>query len=751
MSKFSIFSIFIFLGLLFAAHEANACRIIPHPPIVIDHHRPAPLQPIRVQSHNFHAVIKDGVAITTLETVFFNPNHMMLEGTYLFPLPKGASIDKFSMWIDDKEMQAELLDAGKARQIYIDIVRRMVDPGLLEFVGRETFKLRIFPIPPNGPKRIKLSYQQVLPSDGGLIHYVYPLTTVGNGREDTLGKTSWKVDISSQIAIKSVFSPSHNVKVVKEDKKATVTFEADSLQPDKDFNLYISRSDKDVDLTFLPFSKKSEDGYFLAILSPKTEIKNQEINPKDVVFVADTSGSMHGDKIKQLKGALKYCVEALKPSDRFNLVLFSTVATVYKDNLLEANADNIKAALSYIDEEVVARGATNIEEALDFALKMAPKESNRPFMVIFMTDGTPTVGAGIHDADELVQIVKKLSSANLRLFTFGIGEQINSKLLDRLAEENKGMREYVGSKENLEFKVSAFFDKVSFPVLSNIEISFPSTPKLRITEVYPRHFPDLFKGSSITLLGRYKGTGDQAIKVSGMMAGQKRDFAFETNFPEESTENSQIPRLWAVRKIGFLLEQIRLHGESAEVKQEVVQLAMRFGVVTPYTSYLVVEDTPIATAPREDRPVRPAPFAPQGGFRDSNGAPAPSMEREAGEAKKSMKAETGADAIDASRSIRRMKESIVAEEADDKGKSERAREVASQIRKIADKTFYLQNGIWQDSLSYTKEAQKMSKKRVQYQSEEYFDLVVSEPEIGKFLSLGKKVIFVWKNQIYEIY
>ena len=240
--------------------QAFACRIVPiivQPDMV--HHRPN-LLPIQVKTHHFETTIKDTVSTTVLETVFYNPNNMILEGTYLFPLPAGASISQFSMWIDGKEMKGELLDSVKARDLYVSIVRRMIDPGLLEFVGRETFKMSIFPIPAMGDKKVKLSYQQLLPKDGNLIRYVYPLTTVGNGREDILGNFSFNVNISSQIPIKSVFSPSHKINVNKEENKANVTFTEANARPDKDFTLYTSCSDSKIDLSFVPFAKEGESG-----------------------------------------------------------------------------------------------------------------------------------------------------------------------------------------------------------------------------------------------------------------------------------------------------------------------------------------------------------------------------------------------------------------------------------------------------------------------------------------------------------
>ena len=725
----------VYFGLAF---PAEACRIVPippvppEPPVIVP--RPS-VQPITVKQHRFEVDIKNGVAVTTLESIFYNPNANILEGTYLFPLPEGASVSNFSMWIDGKEMAGELLDADKARNLYISIVRRMIDPGLLEFVGRQTFKMRIFPIPARGEKRVKLSYTQILPADGNLVRYVYPLTTVGNGREDILGELVAQVKIRSDVPLKSVFSPSHKVEIIKKENEATITYEGKDVHPAQDFVLYFSRSDKMVDLSLVPYKKVDEDGHFLLMLAPR--VNQKDSNPKDVVFVFDTSGSMAGENIKKAQAALKYCLNAMRSGDRFNIIPFSTEARPYKDKLLDVNDDSIKKALDFVDKEIYARGGTNIEEALRYALEMGSKDKERPLMVVFLTDGKPTIG--IRDPEIIIAGVKKQNIANLRLFAFGVGSNLNIHFLDRLAEENRGTTEYLGSGEDIEVKISSFFDKVSLPVLSNIEIKFPSVEGLRITEVYPRTFSDLFAGGQLTMLGRYSGHDDQAIRVKGMVAGQEKEFVYEINFPKENKENDQVPRLWAIRKIGFLLDQIRLNGESKELKDEVVQLAKKYGIVTPYTSYLVLEDN-------LERPAS-APisrtFVPEGADEDSLGvAPRKEYRKSIDRMRSAMEAKGGTSAVETSRELKNLKEAVTTGDYQAKDKKERA----NYIRKIAEKTFYLTDGVWQDS-----EYKKGKSIRIRYLSEEYFELLKQKKGIGKFLAVGPQVIVVFQGKTYEIY
>ncbi|BBM84268.1 VIT domain-containing protein [Candidatus Uabimicrobium amorphum] len=716
--------IYLAVALLSATVYARVIPNIPNTTI-----RPTiTLLPIQAKTHTVTTKIKNNIAITTLETEYYNPNNRVLEGTYLFALPKGASVGTFSLWINGKEMPAELLDAKKAEDLYVSIVRKMIDPALLEFVGRETFKMRIFPFPARGSRKIKLTYQQVLSADNNLVRYEYPLTAVGNGHNDTIQNFSCNIEIEAQNAIKSVFSPTHDIKIKKQGKTASVSFSGNHINTDRDFVLYMSNSNKRVDLSFIPFAKKGKKGHFLMMLSPKTKVDASEINAKDIVYILDTSGSMVGDKMEQAKKALQYCLHQLNGKDNFNIVSFSTEATTYKDKLISASKSNVKQALDYVDEEIFARGGTNLDEALTYAIDMAPKNSSRPYMIILLTDGKPTIG--VTNAEQIIKKVQKANLSNLRLFSFGIGDQLNAKLLDRLAEENNGTREYVSAKEDIEIKISNFVDKVSFPVLSDIKIQFPSVDDLRITEVYPRKFPDLFKGSSITLLGRFRGHGDQVIKVSGMIGGENKEFVYEVSFPEENTENSHVPRLWAVRKVGFLLDQIRLHGENDELKKEVIRLAKKFGIVTPYTSYLVVEDE-INRVPTTTRPVPRRQR--EGWFGRGNAG-----------ADRAMKSESGKDAVQASQDIKEMKNAKTAYKKLS-GKKGNAQKV---IRRVDFKTFYLKNGVWCDSETINKDMSQ--KQRVVYLSDAYFALLKKYPKIGKFLAIGKEIDLLWNDTVFEI-
>src|SRR5689334_23305480 len=335
--KRSILMLLVF-GLIGAAKLASGVGIIivddpswrpgpipprPIPPPWPGPERPVPhrylFAPLEVESVKVKTRINDQVAITSIDQEFSNPNAARLEGTFVFPVPKGAQLDRFTMEIDGKQVEAELLSADKARHIYEDIVRMMRDPALLEYAGRDMFKVRIFPIEPNSRKRITLSYTQLLPSDNGLVGYNLPLTTEKFSCKPTRS-LSVKVDVQTKRPLKSIYSPTHTVEIKRDgSNRAAASFEASDVKGESDFALYFAAEKDEIGVNLLTHRAGGEDGYFILLASPGLETKDRQVLPKDVVFVLDTSGSMAGKKIEQAKKALQFCVENLNDNDRFEV------------------------------------------------------------------------------------------------------------------------------------------------------------------------------------------------------------------------------------------------------------------------------------------------------------------------------------------------------------------------------------------------------------------------------------------------
>jgi Ca-activated chloride channel family protein len=715
--------------------------------------------PLEVNYQKVQGRITDQVAVTSVDEGFYNPNPRRLEGTFIFPIPKGAQIDKFTMEIDGRQAQAELLPAEKARGIYEDIVRRLKDPALMEYDGLDVLKVRIFPIEPNSKKRITLSYTQVLKVDSGLLNYVLPLSA-GKYSSKPIKTVSVKVDVETKRPLKSIYSPSHSVEVHRDGpNKATAGYEATEVQPDTDFQLYFAPEKDEIGVNLMTYKAAGEDGFFLLLAAPGIEAK-QQVMAKDVVFVLDTSGSMAGNKLTQAKKALEFCVENLNEGDRFELIRFSTEVEPLFNHLVEASRENRGKATGFI-KDLKPIGGTAIDSALREALKLESSKEGRLFVVIFLTDGMPTFGAT--DEDEIVAGVKERGKGNRRIFCFGLGTDVNTHLLDKIAEETRAFSTYVLPEEDIEVKVSSFFSKIKEPVLANPALNF--TADVRPSRMYPSPLPDLFKGEQLVLVGRYSGKGSSAAIIEGMVNSEPKKFTHEVNFAAETSEHEFIPRLWATRRVGFLLDQIRLHGENPELRDEVTELARKYGIVTPYTAYLIVEDeskrgVPLAgqTLPqlREDRMAWGAAQEGYLKFKDQRDGDAAVFGARSGQTLGSATVAAGAiqnGAVEAGRGLdlpAPVPGSFARPALSEKQEAAtRVVGYTQQTQFVGGRNFFQNGEQWIDS-SVQKQPHAR-RVRIQFGSPEYFALLKKHPETARWFALGANVQFVLEDSVYEIF
>jgi Ca-activated chloride channel family protein len=548
------------------------------------------LPPLPMTEHRVRIALEDQVAVTHVEQTFRNDSARPLEATYVFPVPKGANVNKFTMWVDGKETRGELLEAAKARDIYTMIVRRTSDPGLLEYIGNDLLRLRVFPVPARGNQKVAFEYTAVCPKEGGTVEFVYPLKTDGRSTA-TLKEFSLGATIKSQHGVSNVYSPTHSVAVNRtNDREVTVSFDRNQGLLDKDFQLFYATGDKDVGLTVLTHRPvASEDGYFTLLISPKVQTSSKYEVPRDMVLVLDTSGSMRGAKMDQARNALKYCLDNLGKNDRFALLNFATTVNTYRDGLSESSPDRVADAKKWV-ESLEATGGTAIDAALAAALALRGKEEGRTFTVVFFTDGQPTVGET--NPEVILKHVSDKNTASTRIFTFGVGDDVNATLLDRLAERTRAIPTYVRPAEDIEAKVSGLYAKISNPVLANLKLTTSDGVSLR--EIYPPALPDLFHAEQLIVLGRFRGQGHATVRLIGQVGSEAKEFTYDVTFPERtSDERGFVEHLWARRKVGFLLDQIRANGEKKELVDEVVALAKHYGITTPYTSYLIVPDGPM--------------------------------------------------------------------------------------------------------------------------------------------------------------
>ncbi|MCA9935021.1 MAG: VWA domain-containing protein, partial [Anaerolineales bacterium] len=530
---------------------------------------------LRIEYQRVNVAISDQVATTHIEQLFVNDNDWMLEGEYLFPLPEGAAVSQLTMWVDGSPIEAKILERDEAQQIYDEIVRQLRDPALLKYVGTQAIQANVFPIPPRDERRIEIEYTQILPADNGLIHFTYPQSS-DLYTNTPLDEQSIRVEVQSNEEIRAIYSPSHAVDIFRDgDFRAVAGYEAFDVQPDKDFELYYTVSPEEIGLNLLSYKEAGQDGFFLLLVAPSVQV--DEVVAKDVILVMDTSGSMEGEKMAQAKEAAQYVVDHLNPEDRFNIVAFSTGVRVYQSELVAASQPGDYS--SFING-LEAIGGTNISQALLEAA--AQVENGRPTTLIFLTDGLAT--EGITDTPLLLDSVQQATPDNVRIFAFGVGDDVDTLLLDSLTQNQHGTTSYVRPFEAIDEEVGNFYTKISTPVLANVHLEVDG---VQVEQMYPAELPDLFAGTQLVLTGRYRSGGAAVITLSGEVNGRTQTFTYHDNSFRNSGGDDFIPRLWATRAIGHLLTEIRLHGEDAELVQSVVNLSIRYGIITPYTSFLI--------------------------------------------------------------------------------------------------------------------------------------------------------------------
>jgi Ca-activated chloride channel family protein len=706
--------------------------------------------PLDIRTLDVRTEVRGRVATTLVDQVFFNPSASELEGTYLFPLPEGAAVERFSMFVDGTEVQGELLDASRARGIYEAIVRSRRDPALLEFVGTRLFRASIFPIPPRSEKRVKLSYSEMLAGDAGTVTFRFPL---GNARHapKPIGRVSLVLEAAAERRLTAVFSPTHRVDVVRPDERhAKVSWEGSGVLPDQDFSLILQEPSGELGFSLSCHRPVGEEGTFLLLLAPGVAADAKAI-PRDVVFCLDTSGSMAGEKMEQARNALRYGVRSLGPEDRFGIVAFSTEPRRFREGLVAAGGPEKEAALAFLDG-VQAVGGTCIDDALQASLGLLEGgEGERPAVLLFLTDGLPTIGE--RDPAAILERARKRAGPRVRLFPFGVGYDVNTVLLDRLAEELRGARDYVAPKEDIEQKVSALVAKTTHAVMTDVTLSVEG---VAVRDLYPRRLPDMFRGSEMAVLGRYGPGGKALVRVKGRVRGETREFVNEVTFPEREEGASFLGRLWALRRVGHLLDEIRLHGETAELKGEVVRLATKHGILTPYTSWLVLENEEALarfggrTAMDErlrrelrERAKDAAPLPDPGGFAAGPDGGAGTPTPPAGGGAPPPASPSGEAAVEKSREAKALREAERADEDDRPGRKKGGLEEI--VRRVEGKTYYLRDGVWVDA-DVPKDAPR---RRVVEYGDEYMELAAKDRVLARAFALGR-VVVKSGDVVYEV-
>ncbi len=554
--------------------------------------RPRPLPPMsyKIKELSVNSRIQGQIAQTQVTQSFVNTGSRQMEVSFVFPLPYDGAVDRLTLMVDGKEFDAKLLPAKEARSIYEGYIRRNQDPALLEWMGTGMFKTSVFPVPPGAERKVTLRYSQLLRKDQNLTDFLFPLTTA-KYTSTPVENINFRIAIDSKVKIKNVYSPTHPISINRSGgKNVLVEYEAKDQVPTSDFRLFFDTTDEVVGASLVSYwPQGEEDGYFVLLASPEIRAKDADRPKKTVVFVIDRSGSMTGKKMEQAKEALKFVVNNLRKGDTFNIVAYDSDVESFRPELQRFNEQTRQEAVGFI-EGIFAGGSTNIESALTTAFSMI-KDKTRPNYVTFLTDGQPT--AGETNESKIVEIAKAQNKLGARLISMGVGYDVNSRLIDRLSRANRGQSEYVTPDEDLEVHVSRLYKKMSSPVLTDAQVKFDfdvkyQTARALVNRLYPSESFDLFEGEQMVIVGRYGAAGTAKIKLSGMLGGEKQKFNYNVKFAKQSgnASNGFVEKLWAMRRIGQIIDDLDLQGQNQELINELVALSTKHGILTPYTSFL---------------------------------------------------------------------------------------------------------------------------------------------------------------------
>ena len=573
----------------------------------VEHERPG----VHIEAVSARVRLQDGVASTTLDIKLRNTSHAQEEAVLLLPVPDDAAVGRFEFDGASSEPTAQLLRREEARRTYDAIVRKLRDPALMEFAGYNLIRTSVFPVPPNGTQRVRLTYEHVLGGDGHRLDYVLPRS------ESLERRRPWRIEaeVVSEHAISTVYSPSHAI--IAERTSPTsfsvrLTESAASVPGAFRLSYLLDRGDLSASVFTYP-DPGVGGGFFLLMAGlPARDASAPPTIRREVTVVIDRSGSMAGSKMDQVRAAAGQVIEGLADGEAFNILDYSSTVSAFAERPVIKSRETIALARTYLDG-IRPTGGTNIHDALLEALRQPPTEGMLS-IVLFLTDGLPTIGKTSEVA--IRTMVESGNAHQRRVFTFGVGEDVNAPLLDRIAAGSRATAAYVLPDEDVELAVARVFRRLSGPIFASPrlraldDLGAPA-PRL-VHELIPNELPDLFDGDQLVLLGQYRGDEPVTLELSGNFEGEDRSYRYTFTPASATTRNAFVPRLWASRRIAFLIDAIRQAGAASgdrpvvvgetivnepryqELIDEIVRLSTTYGILTEYTAFLATEGTDLS-------------------------------------------------------------------------------------------------------------------------------------------------------------
>jgi Ca-activated chloride channel homolog len=539
-----------------------------------------------IKTINVDVNIQDQVAVTHVDQVFQNELSTSVEAIYLFPLPENAMITELIYWFNGQAYKAEIREREEAVADYNSNISKWLDPALLEYLGDNLFRLSIAPINAYSEVRTEITYVEMLNYDFGVNNYKFLLNTLELSSKP-LETVHFNLDAKSQSPYKYFTSPSHGNSTATQmtkisDYNYTIAFGDENYFPDKDFTLQFETKRDEVQFNVLTYTPTPEDSmgtnsFYSLWITPPDSVSDNQVIPKDIIFTTDVSSSMGGTRIDELKQSLDNFLDLLTPIDKFNIITFGTYVEKFKPDLIEATSENITAAHAFV-YQIYALGMTNISAALDSSLNQSFGEitSNN---LVFLTDGKPTIG--VTQLDEILSYTANLNTKNVRIFSFGIGDNLSKPLLTQLSMQNHGYATYITSDDNIAKLVSNHFTRISKPIITDLSLDYGGFVTL---DKYPKTFLDLYWGSQTMEMGLYPQGGTTNVKLNGMIKSTPVQFVKNVQFASDGGFRF-VPRLWAKAKINHLLDLIDIFGETDELVQQILELSLQFQILTKYTAF----------------------------------------------------------------------------------------------------------------------------------------------------------------------
>ncbi len=576
-----------------------------------------PTQAFPLKHTNVSIQVSGPLARAQVTQQFENPYSDKIEAVYTFPLPQNAAVDDMTMTVGDRVVKGTIKKREEARAIYEAAKRRGNVAGLLDQERPNIFTQSVANILPGEQVSITISYVQTLSYDGGVYSVVFPMVVgpryiPGRPFDHTPplgGGWAWDTDqvpdashitppvlkpgtrsghdlslsvkIDAGVPIQKIQSTTHEIAVTNSKaSQAEIHLKEEVTIPNKDFILTYAVAGEDIRDAVLTH-RNGKQGFFTLLLQPPDRVKTDEVTPKELVFVLDTSGSMSGFPLDKAKETMRLAIDGLNPHDTFNLITFAGDTHILFPEPVPATPSNVHKAQSFLESRR-GGGGTEMMKAIRAALD--PSDSQEHLRIVcFMTDG--------YIGNDMAIVGEIQKHANARVFAFGIGSSVNRFLLDKMAEHGRGEVEYVGLQDDGSAAARRFHERVQHPLLTDISVDWDG---LDVSEVYPKRLPDLFSAKPVVLTGRYTVPGKATIRLRGKVAGHSVVRKIEVEFPGFEPEHDVLATLWARTKIADLMAQdyngIQQGNPKSDVREAITQLGLDYRLMTQFTSFVAVEE-----------------------------------------------------------------------------------------------------------------------------------------------------------------